>query len=171
MVAALKKHYGKLIAVIDGVAFLYSFPNPEALTGSMVEAELRQLGFGYRAGYFSLVSDAIVTGALDLSTIQAEKCDYAEAWRTLMTIKGVGPKVADCIALTGLGHLEAVPIDTHMWRVARTRYPEIPTGNSLTLNHYMAIGSHFRRLHGPAAGWAHLVLFATQIYAKTNGRR
>lgn len=170
MVATLKQCYGRLVAIIDDASSVYSFPRPEDLMGSSVEPELRRLGFGYRAAYFSLVSDAIVAGDLDLSRLEAGSCDYVDAWKALMAIKGVGPKVADCVALTGLGHMQAVPIDTHIWRVARTRYVKMPTGLSLTLNNYRAIGDHFRRIHGSAAGWAHLVLFAAQIYAKTKNK-
>jgi N-glycosylase/DNA lyase len=39
-----------------------------------------------------------------------------------MTIKGVGPKVADCVLLFGLGFTEAFPIDVWIKRVISKYY-------------------------------------------------
>jgi N-glycosylase/DNA lyase len=36
---------------------------------------------------------------------------YGEARATLMALPGVGPKIADCTLLFGLGRLEAYPVD------------------------------------------------------------
>jgi len=38
-----------------------------------------------------------------------------------MQVRGIGPKVADCICLFGLGHTEAYPVDTWM-RKADAKY-------------------------------------------------
>lgn len=38
---------------------------------------------------------------------------YREAQEKLLGLQGVGPKVADCVCLMGLGWGEAVPVDTH----------------------------------------------------------
>lgn len=164
MVRTLKEKFGRLVASLDGTP-LYAFPEPAALAGEAVEGELRRLGFGYRAGYIPAVARSILDGHLDLRRLAAptdgpgsyDPENYRRAWSALREVKGIGPKVADCIALTGLGHADAVPIDTHIWRVARTKYPGMPTGLTLTLNAYTAIGDHFRKLFGPQAGWAHLV--------------
>ena len=40
-----------------------------------------------------------------------------EARRRLMEFMGVGRKVADCVALFGLGWKEVVPVDTHVFQV------------------------------------------------------
>lgn len=42
---------------------------------------------------------------------------YEEAKDILMSIDGIGPKVADCICLYGLHMLEAFPIDTHIKQI------------------------------------------------------
>ncbi|KAL2139289.1 hypothetical protein VTI28DRAFT_5427 [Corynascus sepedonium] len=52
MVQKLCIHYGPYIGTIEGEPF-HDFPQPEALSGSQVEAHLRQLGFGYRAKYIA----------------------------------------------------------------------------------------------------------------------
>ena len=38
---------------------------------------------------------------------------YRTAHAELLALQGVGPKVADCVCLMGLGWGEAVPVDTH----------------------------------------------------------
>ena len=38
---------------------------------------------------------------------------YRRAHESLLALQGVGPKVADCVCLMGLGWGEAVPVDTH----------------------------------------------------------
>ena len=50
--------------------------------------------------------------------------DYPEARKELMKLCGVGGKVADCICLFALHHLEAFPVDTHIKKVLDARYPE-----------------------------------------------
>jgi N-glycosylase/DNA lyase len=42
---------------------------------------------------------------------------YEEVKEALLELSGVGPKVADCIALMSLDKLESVPVDTHVWQV------------------------------------------------------
>lgn len=77
-----------------------------------------------------------------------------------MKLNGVGPKVADCVILSGFGHLDAVPVDTHIWKLFKTRYSgKGMTGekNNLGLAQYRAIGNSMRKIFGRYAGWAQLV--------------
>jgi len=82
----------------------------------------------------------------------------------LLQLQGVGPKVADCVCLMGLGWGEAVPVDTHVWQIAQRDY-KFGKGKhkSLTKATYDAVGDHFRQLWGKEAGWAHSVLFAADL--------
>jgi len=89
---------------------------------------------------------------------------YRKAHDELLQLQGVGPKVADCVCLMGLGWGESVPVDTHVWQIAQRDY-KFGKGKhkSLTKATYDAIGDHFRNLWGKEAGWAHSVLFAADL--------
>jgi N-glycosylase/DNA lyase len=89
---------------------------------------------------------------------------YRKAHEELLQLQGVGPKVADCVCLMGLGWGESVPVDTHVWQFAQRDY-KFGKGKhkSLTKATYDAVGDHFRQLWGIEAGWAHSVLFAADL--------
>ncbi|KAI5466273.1 DNA glycosylase [Mariannaea sp. PMI_226] len=179
MVHKLCKNYGPLIGHIGDEAF-YDFPTPEALTGAQVEAHLRELGFGYRAKYIAETA-RIVAQEKPSNWLQTlcnpespgfktpeppkdQHRTYKEAHEQLLTLKGVGPKVADCVCLMGLGWGESVPVDTHVWQIAQRDYK---FGKSKTKTFskamYDAVGDHFRDLWGEYAGWAHSVLFTADL--------
>lgn len=54
-------------------------------------------------------------GWLDLELLKS--MDYPTAREYLMSFEGIGPKVADCICLYGLHHMEAFPVDTHIEQI------------------------------------------------------
>lgn len=174
-------HYGRLIGHINEQAF-YDFPPPEALTGPGVESHLRELGFGYRAGYIaktalivakekpqgwlqSLCNEESYEDSPDQKPLpEGGREGYRRAHEELLQLQGVGPKVADCVCLMGLGWGEAVPVDTHVWQIAQRDY-KFGKGKhkSLTKATYDAVGNYFRQLWGKEAGWAHSVLFAADL--------
>jgi len=189
MVHKLCLHYGPLIASLDGVPY-HDVPTPEALSGPAVEAHLQQLGFGYRAKYIAKTA-RIVAADKGLAWLESlsnpefppfrvtpvaadDVLDhgghgghgYRHAHDQLLALPGVGPKVADCVCLFGLGWSEAVPVDTHVWHIAKRDY-KFGRGkqSSLTATTYHAIGDHFRKLWGKEAGWAHAVLFTADLKA------
>ncbi|KAJ5715939.1 8-oxoguanine DNA glycosylase N-terminal [Penicillium malachiteum] len=184
MVEKLCLHYGPFVATVDGRAY-HDFPTPEALAGEDVESNLRGLGFGYRAKYIYrtaiMVSEERDKGWLN-SLCNPEtpafgmeatpgdemrpegRLGYREAHEKLLELQGVGPKVADCVSLFGLGWGESVPVDTHVWQIAQRDY-RFGKGShkSLTKATYDAVGNHFRKLWGQEAGWAHSVLFTADL--------
>lgn len=57
-----------------------------------------------------------------------------------------------------LGHLQAIPVDTHIYQIAARLYmPKLAKLKTVTEKIYNEIGDHFRDLYGPLAGWAHTV--------------
>jgi len=95
----------------------WDFPAPEALTD---ERALQGLGLGYRDAYVANAARAVMTGRLELDRLAL--VSYEEARARLKMLPGVGDKVADCVCLYGLGHLEAFPIDVHIRRVLEREY-------------------------------------------------
>ncbi|ESZ99570.1 8-oxoguanine DNA glycosylase [Sclerotinia borealis F-4128] len=179
MVNNLCLHYGPLIGHIGDQPF-HDFPKPEALNSPGVESHLRVLGFGYRAKYIAQTASIVASKPQDwlenLRNVETFKepfegeipaggrPGYRKAHEELLELQGVGPKVADCVCLMGLGWGEAVPVDTHVWQIAQRDY-KFGKGKtkSLTKATYDAIGDHFRDLWGKEAGWAHSVLFAADL--------
>ena len=49
---------------------------------------------------------------------------YDQAMEELLQRKGIGKKVANCICLFGLHHVEAFPIDTHVKQLLEKYYPK-----------------------------------------------
>ncbi|RDA84204.1 hypothetical protein CP532_0275 [Ophiocordyceps camponoti-leonardi (nom. inval.)] len=181
MVHKLCRHYGPLIGHV-GEEALHDFPTPKSLTGDQVESHLRDLGFGYRAKYIAETARviALTKPALWLESLrnpshlglqdqlepgaEDQKPTYRDAHTALLSLSGVGPKVADCVCLMGLGWGESVPVDTHVWQIAQRDYKFGKT-KSKTFSKvlYDAVGDHFRDIWGEYAGWAHSVLFTADL--------
>lgn len=89
----------------------YGFPSPERLA-ALSEEDLAPLRCGWRGAYVLDAARKVASGTVDLKTVAA--LPIGEARQALQTIKGVGPKVAECVLLYGLGRLEAFPLD--VWR-------------------------------------------------------
>lgn len=149
------------------------FPDLDVIA-AIPEAELRAKGFGYRAKSIPEAARHILEKGGEPWLNSLRESTYEEAFDALCSVKGIGPKLADCIALFGLHHLEAVPVDTHLWQAAcRLYFPEF-TGKVITSTRYRAIGNHFRTKFGAKAGWAHQFLFYDNLqnwreYRKAGG--
>lgn len=94
---------------------LYSFPTPEQIA-PLERADLDFLRAGYRAPYLISAARAICDGTLDFAAL--DTMDTEQARRTIMQLRGVGRKVADCFLLFGLHKLDAFPVDTWMKKAA-----------------------------------------------------
>lgn len=91
----------------------HTFPTPAELAEAG-EMELRRLGLGFRAPYVYKASLSVLEGRLDLDELV--QIPYLEAKDKLMECPGIGPKIADCIAVFSLEKLEAFPIDVWVRR-------------------------------------------------------
>jgi len=91
----------------------------------------------------------------------------------LQQLPGVGPKVADCVAVFSLDQADTIPVDVHVFDIAARDYDASllepakgsATGQlaSLTPRLYERVGDLFRDRFGAHAGWAHSVLFAAEL--------
>lgn len=92
-----------------------AFPTPDRLS-QVAEAELRFLGFGYRAPYL-IKTSRLVRDGFPLNELRG--MTYEEAHSLLLSLPGVGDKVADCVQLFGTGHSEAFPVDVWVERLMK----------------------------------------------------
>ena len=97
----------------------YAFPSPEQLAKASRE-ELRELKVGYRDEYILKAAQAVADGNLNVSQL-ATLC-YEEAFQELKRIPGIGDKVANCICLYGLHHIQVFPIDVWIKRILTEEY-------------------------------------------------
>ncbi|KAM6300833.1 N-glycosylase/DNA lyase [Aegotheles albertisi] len=162
MIERLCRAFGRRLCCLD-TRPVHAFPSLSALAGADAEARLRELGFGYRAKFVSGSARALAEGLGAEGLCRLRAVPYAEARRVLCTLPGVGGKVADCVCLMALDKAEAVPVDTHVWHIARQRYGVTVGGRSLTPRTHQEIGDFFRGLWGPRAGWAQAVLFCADL--------
>ncbi len=92
----------------------FSFPSSVRLAGADVSF-FREAGAGYRDKYLSETSKRIAAEGIS----RLEKLTTAQLKKELLGYKGIGGKVADCIALFGFGKTDSFPVDTWMEKVYR----------------------------------------------------
>lgn len=114
IIAAMCEKYGEKI---DGG---YAFPTPEALFAAGEDA-IFELRTGFRAKYIYDCAKKVSSGTLLLSEVFSAPT-YEEAERLLLSVKGVGPKVAACALLFGFCRLDAFPVDVWIKKVIEKRF-------------------------------------------------
>lgn len=119
IIERMAKVYGKEI-IFEGKSY-YTFPTVDELSKASVE-DLRKLGLGFRDVRVYETTKIIKENKVDLIYLSNEK-DFNKVRDTLLTLPGVGPKVADCILLfSSLKRWEAFPIDVWVRRVMNELY-------------------------------------------------
>ena len=118
IIERISKAYGDEIEY-KGTRY-YTFPTPEQLSKASVE-DLRKLGLGFRDQRVYDTTRIILNKEISLEELEQEK-DVEVLREKLLTLPGVGPKVADCIMLFGLKKFEVFPIDVWVRRVMNELY-------------------------------------------------
>lgn len=114
----ISHRFGDEVIGYNGEVF-YVFPDVQRLHDA-TEEELRECKVGFRAPYIKNATEAVYSGAVTKEKL--DELDIAQARELLMTIKGVGGKVANCVLLFGLGRREAFPVDVWMKRIMEQMY-------------------------------------------------
>ena len=129
-----------------------AFPAPDDLAG-LDPSALRELGLGYRAEYVVSTARAIADGKVDLMALREDP--YEAALESLVSLDGVGDKVANCVLLFSLDKADAFPVDVWIHRVlqewcfnGRDRKLSRPKMRMWAQDHF-----------GPYAGYANHYLF------------
>ena len=92
------------------------FPDSEGLYE--IREELGECGLGYRDMYLKKLSEELHAGTRLLTF----SSDTEKAYKELLDITGIGPKVANCVLLFGLHRMERCPVDTWMKQVFANHY-------------------------------------------------
>lgn len=134
-IAKIREKWGNPIDFPSGT--FYSFPTPTRLMsvyeddfeeyearGRSIEIEccnknLKACGVGYRAPYMKKTSEII---SIENNLHELANMKYEEAFETVLSLPGVGPKVADCILLYGYGFRESFPSDVWIKRIISHLY-------------------------------------------------
>lgn len=118
-VEALCRQLGEPGSTADGIRY-HTFPTAAAVAAAGLDG-LASLGLGYRDKYIWKTAGHVLDGSFDLAGLR--QCGYEDAHRLLMEQYGIGKKVADCICLFGLHHIDAFPVDTHIKKIMENHYP------------------------------------------------
>lgn len=153
-VNGLSEKYGDYIGEISGKNY-YKFPSADKLSSAEI-SELRLSGVGFRDKYVSKTSNIINDDPSFIKNLL--EMEYKNAFKELQKLSGVGPKVADCIALFALQKSEAFPVDTWVKKVMEHFY--IKEDSSFKL-----IKEYADNNYGDIAGFAQQYLF---YYAREN---
>lgn len=127
----ISKLYGEHLGNDD-----YAFPTAEVLS-KVSREEFRALGAGYRDVFLEDCAKKVYSGEINLEEIKTMPLD--EARKLLMTIAGVGPKVAECALLFGFNRLDAFPVDRWIKRVLDL----YPNGLPECFNGYQGIAQQY----------------------------
>ena len=115
------------------------------------EADLRKLKLGYRARYIHGTAQRIQAEPNWLNSIHTLSTEDAK--KELLSLPGVGSKIADCVLLFSLGRLESFPIDTWIAKILKRSYGLENFSNA-------QLQAFSRNHYGPYAGYAQQFLFS-----------
>ncbi len=98
----------------------YTFPGPAALAAFSGDG-LKRCSLGYRCAYVHAAAAAVTEGRFDPEELR--RADEESTIDALTGLYGVGIKVASCVSLFGLHHMDAFPKDVWMKRILEQEYP------------------------------------------------
>lgn len=131
----------------DAIDGGHAFPRPEQILDD--EERLKTCRLGYRCE--RLVRLAQRVEGREICVEGLRHLGYEECVSELKGIDGVGDKVADCVALFSMDHLEAFPVDARIKKCLNGHYGV--EGN------YRALAGFGRSRFGDGAGYAQEFLF------------
>ncbi len=149
IIERISKKYGKKI-IFEEKEY-YTFPTAKELSKATVE-DLRNLGLGFRDVRVFETTRKIHIKEVDLEELKKEK-DICKIEEELLSLPGVGPKVADCIMLFSLKKYQVFPIDVWVRRVMSELYFENKEQKPQKIKEFV------KNYYGERAGLAQQYLF------------
>ena len=142
----IKKTMAKLREYGENKGEYFAFPNLEQLEKIAVQ-NFKDMGAGYRAEY--LVDTIKKLKSVDFNQIKRQDTKTIKNW--LLSLKGVGPKVADCILLFGFSRCESFPVDTWIEKVYFDLFGQTKSREKMS--------EHLVEYFGDLSGYAQQYLF------------
>lgn len=97
----------------------HTFPSYQVL-GELELEDFQDLSMGYRDKYILKAAKDFLYGEIEIEYLK--NANYEDAFQALSNLYGVGTKVANCVLLFGLYHIDAFPIDTWIQRIINVIY-------------------------------------------------
>ena len=116
----LSEKFGKKIIFNNQTYYL--FPTFDEMK-NVTNEDLKECKVGFRDKYIINALDKIKENPNFLNDI--DKLDTIDALKSLMSVKGIGLKVASCILLFGYYRLDTFPIDTWVIKTISNNYKSI----------------------------------------------
>ena len=159
IIALLCERFGEPLSTPPGAILIRAFPTAGRLA-SATEAELRACKMGFRAPSLLAAARRIASRELDLESLRHLNVNAAR--EALVSLRGVGDKIANCALLFAYGFQQAFPIDVWVMKALRQLYfpKRRPTPQRLL--------KFTRTYFGPNAGYAQQYLFH---YMRTRNQR
>lgn len=165
IVALLCRRFGEPLPVPAGSDPVYAFPDFHRLAQA-AESELRECKLGFRAPYLLATARKLRDREVDLAAVHGLALEQAR--EQLITLPGVGAKIADCVLLFAYDFPQAFPVDVWIMRALRELYfpkrrVKLPRLRRFSQTHF-----------GPHSGYAQQYLFhymRTKEKARGSGRQ
>lgn len=117
-VSLMEGHIADVHKTAEG--HFYGFPSPEKVLELGISG-LAELKTGFRAKYIFDAAQKMVNGDIDIDFLREASTD--EGIKHLCSVKGIGPKVANCALLFGFEKLDAFPVDVWIKKVIEKYFP------------------------------------------------
>ena len=162
-ITMLRQYYGEARSVLfhGKEVVLHHFPTPKKLAATD-PAQLSRCTNNnrIRACNIILAAQGVAEGRIDFDALCNPALPLSELRNTLCQNGGIGYKIADCIALFGLGRFDAFPIDTHVKQYLGEWFHSATARRPLSPATYLALDREARTFLNPAlAGYAGHLLF------------
>ncbi len=109
----------------------YGFPTPESIASAGPDG-VKGLSLGYRERYIYETAVRYLTDGIPDDKLRTMPAD--EVKKYLCSYTGIGDKVADCVALFGVGLVDSFPIDVHIKDILYREFVSDKTKNRIEKN-------------------------------------
>ena len=135
-----------------------AFPTPVQLA-NVGEEKLRQMGIGFRSKNINIVANLVAEKKFDPNKLRT--LTYENCLQSLISLPGIGDKVANCIMLFAIDKIEAFPVDVWIERIIKENYLSDPKVSKTVIR------SWAQENFGPYAGYANHYLFHSTRTSET----